>query len=68
MIATITLKDEENGESVLTLFHFEHGFNSESRAHILARLLESHLNTIAQPLSESTPVELVDADGHLQLA
>ena len=66
MIATITLKDD--GESVLTLFHFEHGFNSESRAHILARLLESHLNTIAQPLSESTPVELVDADGHLQLA
>ena len=66
MIATITLKDD--GESVLTLFHFEHGFNSESRAHVLARLLESHLNTVAQPLSKNTPVELVDADGHLQLA
>lgn len=66
MIATITLKDD--GESVLTLFHFEHGFNSESRAHVLARLLESRLNDIAQPLSKNTPVELVDADGHLQLA
>ena len=66
MTATITLKDD--GDGVLTLFHFEHGFNNESRAHILARLLESHLNTVAQPLSEATPVELVDADGHLRLA
>ena len=66
MIATITLKDD--GEGVLTLFHFEHGFNNESRAHVLARLLESHLSTVAQPLSADTPVELVDADGHLQLA
>jgi hypothetical protein len=68
VIATITLKDDENSNGVLTLFHFEHGFNDESRAHILARLLESHLNTIAQPLDEKVPVELVDADGHLQLA
>ena len=66
MTATITLKDD--GKNVLRLFHFEHGFNSESRAHVLARLLESHLNDIAQPLSKNTPVELVDADGHLQLA
>ena len=66
MTATITLRDD--GDGVLTLFHFEHGFNSESRAHILARLLESHLKTVAQPLSEATPVELVDADGHLRLA
>jgi hypothetical protein len=65
MTATITLKDD--GDGFVSLFHFENGFNDESRAHVIAQLLGRHLETIAQKMGDETPVDLVNKDGHLEI-
>lgn len=53
MVASITVSDEQEGFK--TVFYFEGGFNNESKAHIIVKLLESHLATIAHPLSDPEP-------------
>jgi len=64
---TITLVDNAD-QTVTTLFHFEGGYNDESRAHVMAAMAQSHWEKTAEELSDRIPVLLREVDGHMEIA